>query len=166
MRNADVSLFAPKLIGQEHTVQVVQMVLGWLQLIKEQLPYISGMSDLFASELAIHACYLAGPEVKSLAEILQDRSDQSLDPQLKQRLLRLFERSVDRTVRNGVATVFRQNPLEHPATYSALVTEIFEDRYAGVTEWVTDWVRAYDYDARVTDVVSKYDFYRLAIPGE
>jgi hypothetical protein len=164
--NADISLFAFKLIGQEQTVQVVEMVLGWLQLIKEQLPYISGMSDLFASELAIHACYLAGPEVKSLAEILQDRSDQNLDPQLKQRLLRLFERSVNHTVRNGVGMAFRQNPLEHSETYSALVAEIFKDRYAGVTDWAMDWVRARDYEARVTDVVSKYEHYRLAISGE
>lgn len=166
MCNADIFLFAFKLIGQDQTVQVVEMVLGWLQLIKEQLPYISGMSDLFASELAIHACYLAGPEVKLLAEILQDRSDQNLDPQLKQRLVKLFERSVAHTVRNGVATVFRQNPLEHSEAYSVLVAEIFRERYAGVPEWVMDWVRARNYDARVMDVVSKFETYRLAIPGE
>jgi hypothetical protein len=45
------------------------------------------------------------------------------------------------------------------------VAEIFGNRYAGVTEWVTDWVQARNYDARVTDVVSKYEHYRLAIPG-
>lgn len=166
MGNADITLFAFKLIGQEQTVQVVEMVLGWLQLIKEQLPHISRMSDLFASELAIHACYLAGPEVKSLAEILQDRSDQNLGPQFKQRLVNLFKRSVAHTVRNGVAWVFKQNPLGHSEAYSVLVAEIFGNRYAGVTEWVTDWVQARNYDARVTDVVSKYEHYRLAIPGE
>lgn len=157
-----------KLVGQEQTVQVIEMVLEWLQLVKDKLRCMSEMSALFAVELATKTCWVAYGEVKLLAEIWQNRSDAKLDPALSQRLVSLFKGAVSHTVKSGVLRVFRQDPpviaLER---YTLdLMAEVFTDLYFLYPTWLEEWVQAARYDDRDMDVITKFGSERKMIAGE
>ena len=157
-----------KLVGQEQTVQVIEMVLEWLQLVKDKLLCMSEMSALFAVELATKTCWVASGKVKLLVEVWQNRSDAKLDPELSQRLASLFQGAVYHTVKSGITRVFRQDPpvIELNRHTLDLMAEVFTDLYFRYPAWLKEWVQAVTYDDRDMDVITKFGSERKMIAGE
>ncbi|KAH8080792.1 hypothetical protein HD553DRAFT_105632 [Filobasidium floriforme] len=118
-------------VGQEQAVQVIEMVLEWLQLVKDDLPCMS---------------------------VWQNRSDAKLDPELSQRLVSLFQGAVYHTVKSGVTRVFRQDPpvIELNRHTLDLMAEVFTDLYFRYPAWLKEWVQAVTYDDRDMDVITKF----------
>jgi hypothetical protein len=144
------------------------MVLEWLQLVKDDLPCMSGMNALFAVELATKTCWVASEKVKLLVEVWQNRSDAKLDPELSQRLVSLFQGAVYHTVKSGVTRVFRQDPpvIELNRHTLDLMAEVFTDLYFRYPAWLKEWVQAVTYDDRDMDVITKFGSERKMIAGE